>query len=62
MLQLFNPVNGTIGEGNSMTVEERKQAAKAWVDSSKGKYVFFSFSRIKIMLLTRKCIPANRIV
>lgn len=30
-------VNGTVGEGMSMTVKERKESAEAWVKAAKGK-------------------------
>lgn len=30
-------VNGTVGEGMSMTVDERKESAEAWVKAGKGK-------------------------
>lgn len=32
-------VNGTTGEGMSMTVDERKSAAEAWIKASKGRLV-----------------------
>jgi len=36
---LFFVVNGTTGEGCSLTVEERKQIAAAWCQLGKGKWV-----------------------
>jgi dihydrodipicolinate synthase/N-acetylneuraminate lyase len=34
---MFQTVNGTLAEGMSMTVDERKKVAEAWVKASKGK-------------------------
>ena len=36
ILVLF-PVNGTTGEGPSLTLEERKQTAKKWIEFGKTK-------------------------
>lgn len=33
----FCAANGTTGEGNNMSVEERKAMAEAWVKAGKGK-------------------------
>ena len=33
------PVNGTTGEGLSLTIEERKQVAVEWVQVAKGRSV-----------------------
>lgn len=42
--RLFFPaVNGTTGEGMSLTVEERKMLAREWVEKSKGKWVVIHF-------------------
>lgn len=36
-INLFLVVNGTTGEGCSLTVDERKQLAAAWCQHGKGK-------------------------
>ena len=33
-------VTGTTGEGNSMTVEERKRVAEAWISAGRDRYTY----------------------
>jgi len=32
-------VTGTTGEGNSLTMQERKKVVEKWITAGKGKYV-----------------------
>lgn len=43
-LAIFPAVNGTTGEGMSLTVEERKMLAREWVEKSRGKWVVIHFN------------------
>lgn len=47
MLELFvlYSVNGTLAEGMSMTLDERKKSAEAWVKASDGKLVYMSLCK-----------------
>lgn len=37
---IFYVVNGTTGEGVSMTVDERKKTAEVWKKATDGKYIY----------------------
>ena len=47
----FCVVNGTTGEGPSLTIEERKKIVEKWVEAGRGKYV--------LIIIAYTCVAPN---